>query len=435
MDNPYRMKTVVMSDGERLPMLLLRADGMPLFDPTVYVLTQVRGRSQSSATIERHLRAIMQLLVFAEAERIDLDERVRTGRLLTMNELDALADAAARPIEALVERLAEREEIARQPEAPARPASLEHYRERLKNEAPPSVVAGSAGTRLRFMRDYVKWLASRRIGNLTEDGDIALRRMTLDAFISGINARVPTQRGGNDRLLPEGLPKEQIKRLLEIVAPDSSENPWRNPKARVRNELIVQWLYRLGIRRGELLAVRVSDMKGVSSDVTIERRPDSADDPRIRQPLVKTKGRSLPMASLFQPTQKYILEIRAELPEATKHPFLFVDVRIGRPLSHSGLTKVFDDLSEALGFNVAAHLLRHSWNDAFSAEMDRKNVPEATEKKVRSYLQGWKETSNTAAVYTRRHVRETAEKIMLNMQEEVFHGKEQRRIDEPKQAK
>ena len=55
--------------------------------------------------------------------------------------------------------------------------------------------------------------------------------------------------------------------------------------------------------------------------------------------------------------------------------------------------------------------------------MDRKKVPEATEKKVRSYLQGWKETSNTAAVYTRRHVRETAKKIMLKMQEEIFHGK------------
>ncbi len=241
--------------------------------------------------------------------------------------------------------------------------------------------------------------------------------------------------GGNDRLLPEGLPKEQIKRLLEIVAPDSSENPWRNHKARVRNELIVQWLYRLGIRRGELLAVRVSDMKGVSSDVTIERRPDSADDPRIRQPLVKTKGRSLPMASLFQPTQKYILEIRAKIPGATKYPFLFVDVRTGRPLSHSGLTKVFEELSTALGFNVSPHLLRHSWNDTFSAAMDRKKVAEATEKKARSYLQGWKETSNTAAVYTRRHVRETAKKIMLDMQEEIFHGKERGRTDEPEHAK
>jgi integrase len=431
MDNPYRMKTVVMDGGERLPMLLRRADGMPLFDPAVYALTQVRGRSQSSATIERHIRAVMQLLAFAEAEGIDLDERIWTGRLLTMNELDALAEAAARPIETLVERLAERQAATRPPKVPVRPASIERYRARLKSEAPPSVVADSTGTRLRIMRDYITWLASRQIGALTDDKDIAIRRMTLDSVISGLNARVPAKRGSNGRLLPEGLSTDQITRLLEIIAPDSVANPWRDPKARIRNELIVQWFYRLGIRRGELLAVRVSDMKGASSDVVIERRPDSADDPRIRQPLVKTRGRSLPMASLFQSTQKYILEIRTKLPGAIQHPFLFVDVRSGRPLSHSGLTKVFEDLSGALGFNVAAHLLRHSWNDAFSAEMDRKKVPEATEKKVRSYLQGWNETSNTAAIYTRRHVRETAEKIMLQMQKEIFHGKTHGRTDEP----
>jgi integrase len=251
--------------------------------------------------IELHLRAIMHLLVFAEAEGINVDERVRTGRLLTVNELDALAEAAGRPIETLVERLAERQEATRPAKPHARPVSLERYRARVKNEAPPSVVVNSAGTRLRFMRDYVKWLASRQIGNLTDDGDIALRRMNLDAFISGVNARLPVQRGGKDRLLPEGLSTEQITRLLEIIAPNSSDNPWKNPRARVRNELIVLWLYRLGIRRGELLSVRVSDMKGVSSDVTIERRPDSADDPRIREPLVKTKGRTIPMPSLFQP--------------------------------------------------------------------------------------------------------------------------------------
>jgi integrase len=129
------------------------------------------------------------------------------------------------------------------------------------------------------------------------------------------------------------------------------------------------------------------------------------------------------MGSLFPSTQKYVLEIRTKIHGATNHPFLFVDARSGKPLSHSALTKVFQDLSKALGFKVTAHLLRHSWNDAFSAEMDRKKVPEATEKKVRSYLQGGKETSNTAAVYTRRHVRETAEKILLKMQEEAFHGR------------
>lgn len=38
----YRVKTVVLSSGERLPVLLDR-DGMPMFDPVVFALTEVRG--------------------------------------------------------------------------------------------------------------------------------------------------------------------------------------------------------------------------------------------------------------------------------------------------------------------------------------------------------------------------------------------------------
>ncbi len=429
MDNPYRLRTVVLVGGERLPMLLRRSDGVPLFDPTAYVLSQVRGRSQSAATIERHLRGIMHLQVFTEAEGINIDDRINSGRLLSIHELDALAEAAGRPIETIVERLARRQEAATPPEPVARPVSLERYRTRLIKAGQPSVAADSTGTRLRIMRDYIKWLASRRIGRCTDDNDIAVRRTTLEVFINGVNARVPAKRGGGDRPLPEGLPEERIKRLLEIVSPDATDNPWKDFNARIRNELIIQWLHRLGIRRGELLAVRIGDMKGASGNVTIVRRPDSPDDPRTRQPLVKTRGRELPLGDLFQSTQQYVIEIRRKLPGATKHPFLFVDVRTGRPLSHSGLTKVFQDLSDALGFNVAAHLLRHSWNDAFSAEMDRKKVPEATEKKVRSYLQGWRETSSTSAVYTRRHVRKAAEQVLLTMQEQIFHGEMRDKTD------
>jgi hypothetical protein len=58
--------------------------------------------------------------------------------------------------------------------------------------------------------------------------------------------------------------------------------------------------------------------------------------------------------------------------------------------------------------------------------MDQKKVPEATEKKVRSYLQGWSEISNTAAVYTRRHVREEAAKEMLAMQERMLRNNKTR---------
>ena len=107
-DNPYRTKAIVAASGERLPFLLRRVDGMPLFDPMVYVLSQVRGRSHATATIEWHLRAIMHLLVFAEVEGIDLDQRIQTGRLFAPHELDALAEAAGQPIDALVESLESR---------------------------------------------------------------------------------------------------------------------------------------------------------------------------------------------------------------------------------------------------------------------------------------------------------------------------------------
>ncbi|RFQ10225.1 site-specific integrase [Pseudomonas sp. ATCC 13867] len=49
-------------------------------------------------------------------------------------------------------------------------------------------------------------------------------------------------------------------RLLEVTRPDAPQNPWVDDFARCRNALIVDWLYYLGLRRGELLSLRVSDI-------------------------------------------------------------------------------------------------------------------------------------------------------------------------------
>ncbi len=36
--NPYAVKTIVLSSGERLPVLIALATGDPLFEPSVYVV-------------------------------------------------------------------------------------------------------------------------------------------------------------------------------------------------------------------------------------------------------------------------------------------------------------------------------------------------------------------------------------------------------------
>jgi hypothetical protein len=43
MMSPWRIRTIVSGNGERLPLLIDRATGVPLFDPTLYALTEVRA--------------------------------------------------------------------------------------------------------------------------------------------------------------------------------------------------------------------------------------------------------------------------------------------------------------------------------------------------------------------------------------------------------
>ena len=68
-----------------------------------------------------------------------------------------------------------------------------------------------------------------------------------------------------------------------------------------------------------------------------------------------------------------------------------------------------------------AHELRHTWNNRFSEYMDAKvdaPTPEEQEKQ-RSYLQGWKQGSGSAAIYTKRFTREKALEAGLKLQDGI----------------
>jgi integrase len=149
-------------------------------------------------------------------------------------------------------------------------------------------------------------------------------------------------------------------------------------------------------------------------------RQIDATDPRKVQPNVKTRAREIPLSQLLQDkTNAYVVKYRSALQAARKHRFLFIASDSGAPLSIPSFAKIFNVLrakNPALPRNLFAHLLRHTWNDRFSEEMDKRGVSEETEKKTRSYLMGWSETSGSAATYTRRHVRKKAQEASLRMQ-------------------
>lgn len=423
MNPKYRVKMIVTSSGERLPMLLGR-DGLPMFEPTVFSLSEVRSRNRASNTIDSYLRSVMVFLLFLDLKNINLEERLKVGQLLSLGEIEELVGLSRLPVEKIHSKLDEVQVVSWQTTSSV--VSLEKLRKRPSNIDEMRIDGSSAATRLRNIRDYLKWLCLARI---SKHGIDASLRLSLESSIqytsNAIEARLPSGAYKHSRIdQREGLEPEVVSQILKVINPQSHENPWSDGHSKYRNELIILWLLNCGLRRGELLNIRISDLNFRESTVVVVRRADDLSDPRTNQPKVKTRGREIPLlAELLDKTNAYIMNQRSAIRGARKHDFLFVASDSGAPLSIPSLNKIFTVLKKTfpeLANQLFPHILRHTWNDNFSERMDENRVGEEQEKKIRSYMMGWSETSGTAATYTRRHIRKKAQAASLELQKNIM---------------
>jgi integrase len=278
--------------------------------------------------------------------------------------------------------------------------------------------------RLTVIAQYTKWLAEQFIGNRND----LLTVLQIGKMEKGLKARRPVKKERNAERDEKGLDEEQIAIVFELFRPDSGLNPFKDKSVRIRNRLIFLMLYHLGLRGGELLNIRIRDIDFGKNQLVVVRRADEKNDPRTYQPLVKTLDRRLPMKNtLVQEVHQYILNDRKNIPNSTKNDFLFVTHKsgptLGQPLSKSGYKKVIEVVrtaSPAL-FNFTGHQLCHSWNEAFSNQMDAmdESPNQEQQEKMRSYLMGWKEGSGSATRYNKRFVKKKAIEAAMKLQEEM----------------
>lgn len=416
----FRVRTTVLPDGERQATLIGR-DGLPVFLAAVYSVSELRGRNLAHATINNSLRALAVLELFLEScgDGLSLLSRMDAGILLSLPEIEGLSAACRASMDSIQ---------AQQPRgvgggcrSTALDPSTRAFR---KPPAKAFVSSAVAGTRLQVIRDYLGWLVRLKC-SMPNTAPKIRESLSISAQIAldAISARMPRSNITNTRR--EGLGEEATAALLDIVDPESKNNPWQDDHTRIRNALIVKWLYYLGLRRGELLNVLVSDIDFSKQTVSIVRRPDYLKDPRRYKPNVKTRGRQIPLSPLLlDQTRDYIIRKRGRSKLAKKHSYLFV-ANNGAPLSLSAFTKTFKALKGAnvdLHSALTSHTLRHTWNDEFSAQMDDQHVNEDTERKLRAYLMGWAPTSEMPATYTKRHVRKKAQKASIALQNSLITG-------------
>ena len=408
----YLLKSVVFSSGERF-INLFSPDGWPMFWPTLWSITNYRGRGKSINTIETALRSVKCLYEYLDEAEINLDERIGQGMLLSLNELEALLNRL---------RLYRKQDIKKD-------NVLDFKRKESKPLTLKALNPGSYSARLIYVSSYLTFRAYVALSKLTHKDphkqDLQSALHIKDEFFKGRGPRKSSSI--KER---EGLGSEKLKLLNKVTSSSSKENPWKNRVVRLRNQLIIQLLADTGVRRGELLNIKIEDVNFREQTLKIIKRPNDIGDPRKYQPLVKTLTREIPISiSLCELIKVYVFEYRSCHKQAQKHGYLLTSNRDGKPLSIKSLNAIFDKIRASvpeLSKDLHPHLLRHTWNDTFSEMVDQKNIPEEQEKRIRTLLMGWSPTSEMPSIYTRRHTKKKAKEILQAQQEKVLRDLDER---------
>lgn len=419
----YRVQLVRCANGERLPTLLC-PNGVPDLEATLWATTSLRSQNLASATIEQALRSLIILKLVLQDRKVNLAERLRAGTYLDLSDVEAIANAAKRPIEALEKEIAARAHELPSPRLPQRAKIVQLHRSASLNSDKNSVSADTAAIRIGYIRKFITWKINREILEHHEKNRanlIALREL-ID---SELHNKTTEPHGKTLVAIRQGLTSAQHKSLIIATAPNSTQTTSTNPLIKLRNELVIHLLLELGIRRSELLGLRVNDFDPRQQEVRILRRPDDKSDPRLHEPNTKTRERLLPLSkALFDKINSY-LKLR-HLKVKGRHSFLIISVS-GKPLSISETNRIFQKLSRLTGITpLSPHTLRHTHFEELAEELNESN--HSTEQQIRIIRQqgGWSEHSDSPYRYMTRFINNQTRKASITIQEKINlkHSKE-----------
>lgn len=383
-ERPFTVLRVVLDNGERLPCLVDSGTWLPVRVGTRWAVRHRRYRVQSS-TLIGNLRILCRLYIWAkEAGGFDLDDFLTAGKVLDSRQVESLASELRSHSDG----------------TPADTGAFDH--------------------RLSVVEDFLRWSldSSNRGGghSLTIAGLNAERGRLHDVFRS---LRI----GGRPANRIEPLEEHQIKAIRRAIGPQgSSPSAWTFPEAfaphtRLRNWLMFEVGLELGIRRGELLKLRLDSLpRGANDGILILRRPDDPNDSRPHEPAVKTAERAIPASRFLLAAIRAYLTFPPPLGRMCgKSPYLFV-ARSGEPLSSDRA----DDVIVAIGRHASVmplswHRLRHTWAETMAEVLA--DQPNGMDRLV--YLGGWK-SSSSASRYIQRAIAKQAAASVREYQRKLY---------------
>ncbi|HIF9375936.1 TPA: tyrosine-type recombinase/integrase [Photobacterium damselae] len=419
-----KVKIFQMSSGESYS-ILLDGDGMPLPYHNLFVTLHYRNQSKASATCFRVFEHLCFLEEICQFEKIDLIERCKTGNFLTKKDFENIKKYSTFQVQSFREMVAKHKSSN---VVSIKKKKVETARANLVINPDGDISPHTTYNRLTVFAQFIGWLEEELFPLKDSTAEFELKKIRGSKF------------GTSDEAIDWGdwksLEPVQVTRVLDVIRPDSSENPWKSESLRYRNQLIVNMLFALGCRRGELLKIRVktdnhqSDIRKRQKDgrffVMIRSQTDYGDK-RKHRPEGKTKGRFMPMDKrLVDMYENYLIYHRPNATGSEHIEYLFVTHNYKKKnnaaLSLAQANNVFREISEVVGFRIHPHATRHTWNDKYSKFADKRiaegKTTEAKSEADRAKLMGWSEDSKSAKRYAKRHDDKRAMNMALELQEE-----------------
>lgn len=421
-----RVRDYKARDGSRFSLLLdPEGDGFPLFYPTAFIT--MRMASKTAGTQRAVLFCLKRLYEWAARQKIDLDYRFATKRLLSVPEIESLVQSMS---------------------------------VNTKKRDGSTIKGARINYSLDTLISYFGWLFGHWItdSNATENAKLIER---LQANLEERKRNGGSQSQARRQRIAKKLGDAADAALLELfesadelvngtVASAGKEQPSSGEPNELaslfkravffRNALALRIMYDTGMRLGELLSLRYTDFipasGGESAYIRIRRNHDDEFDRRMNQPVAKTLGRTLKISeSLEKMMFEYLGRYRADIPNVDfkDESFIFVNHKRGENQGReieittfrSALAVIIKRDKRLKGLHP--HLLRHHWNYRFSLHCEKLGYSDTKTRQEREHWMGWVEGSSSARDYDLRHIQQSANETGVSVASDTARSKTDRK--------
>lgn len=434
-----KRKEFIETSSERFS-LLVDENGIPDFWITLFMTTVVRSYTHS--TQRAYISHLYHLSLWEEKIQTCLSDRIITAsqnkgsngiRFFSHSEVQSLAEHCKLQTKA-ARKLNNSNNKVIQFKKPTSKAPL------------LTVSIAQQNQRIKVVAEYFEFLANNLLRNKASFSSyVDIIKETKEWLLS------KKPKGGSRKTTfdpdAKAPPPEVFFKVMELVRPLNDKNPFTE-LVKNRNYLLFRLLYETGLRSGEILQLKITDIKFSQNLIEVRRRHNDLEDTyRSIEPNAKTLERDIYITpELAEEIRAYVIKERPLMRNANKHSFLFVSNKgksAGNPISLIQFSRIVEKVAEdenladfikKHGFKgarrITRHGFRHDFNNRLSISIDKKNekareegrlhdvISEKQELERRMYLMGHKNESSSS-IYNLRHTKKQAESLLLQEMQNI----------------